>query len=403
MSEKRIEEPVRLPSQALKAIMVDRQSLISGVMPINTFANRFLEGITDINKGGMLNHEAISIYLQVPLLDTLKRFREISQTSDPNFESMQISDADLKVRQLLGVARMMGLDKDPGPKGDYIRYIESKYTDKFAENQLKVEKENKLKLKFTAESVASRQHPHRNEDSIYFSESGQFAIICDGMGGAVQGDRASAKALEVIKDALPNSASKNAFEKEFICTEMENALAKANQEVFSELKGEGGTTAVVAMIAKDRNGDDFVVFGHIGDSRAYTYNSESGTLHRQTDDDSPGGDPALDLVTKKEDLKDDLMQMRFDMRNILNKYIGQKDSVPHIKVVPIKKGDKIILTSDGVHDNLTLFEIENSIKNKPDGPTPAYYLVNQAIKRSNDHTHLRAKEDDISAIVIEIE
>ncbi len=60
-------------------------------------------------------------------------------------------------------------------------------------------------------------------------------------------------------------------------------------------------------------------------------------------------------------------------------------------------GDGVLLCRDGVHDNLTDGEIEQCLWEYPEAS--AHRLVTAAHARSLEH-HLRAKRDDISAVVL---
>ena len=60
------------------------------------------------------------------------------------------------------------------------------------------------------------------------------------------------------------------------------------------------------------------------------------------------------------------------------------------------------MTSDGVHDNLTSIEI-NRILNAQNQPDLASSLIEYARQRSTEGgIHVRAKPDDVSAVVIEV-
>lgn len=65
----------------------------------------------------------------------------------------------------------------------------------------------------------------------------------------------------------------------------------------------------------------------------------------------------------------------------------------------VKEGDKYILTTDGVHDNLTDGEIEKIVGASSD---EASQLVARAKVRSREGA-LRSKPDDMSAIVFVVE
>lgn len=79
--------------------------------------------------------------------------------------------------------------------------------------------------------------------------------------------------------------------------------------------------------------------------------------------------------------------------------LGDERCEPTIQAVILGVGDKIILTSDGVHDNLIKDEIEKVLNGGQSNL--AEELVQRAKTRSKEN-HIRAKPDDISAIVVEV-
>jgi len=68
------------------------------------------------------------------------------------------------------------------------------------------------------------------------------------------------------------------------------------------------------------------------------------------------------------------------------------------RIIP---GDRILLCSDGIHDNLTNDEIEEIVK-QADSTTVAQTLVEHALERSRQESSvtMRAKPDDMTAVVI---
>lgn len=63
----------------------------------------------------------------------------------------------------------------------------------------------------------------------------------------------------------------------------------------------------------------------------------------------------------------------------------------------LRPGDKLILTSDGIHDNLTTDEMENCLRGNEQ--TEISRIVSSAEARSNS-AHIRAKPDDMTAAIL---
>jgi protein phosphatase len=73
----------------------------------------------------------------------------------------------------------------------------------------------------------------------------------------------------------------------------------------------------------------------------------------------------------------------------------------HVNQIPTAIGDRILLCTDGIHDNLTDDEIETILRNSP-RDAAARNLVSHSLHRSREERHVtvRAKPDDMSAVVI---
>lgn len=139
---------------------------------------------------------------------------------------------------------------------------------------------NNARMVFGQASDIGQIRDH-NEDSILsfvftcdsvddLSDMGLF-IVADGMGGHEDGDRASALAIRSIADTILqdvflnmlSSGAERASMPPLAETIME-ALEKANNAIYDELGGRGGTTCTAALVFRNR-----VYIGHVGDSRAY--------------------------------------------------------------------------------------------------------------------------------------
>ncbi|MCW2990695.1 MAG: Stp1/IreP family PP2C-type Ser/Thr phosphatase [Solirubrobacterales bacterium] len=114
----------------------------------------------------------------------------------------------------------------------------------------------------------------RNNEDSFFSRSPLF-VIADGMGGAQAGEVASAKAIEVFHDGLPDAGG--AAEERLAAM-----VVEANTRVYElsvsdrELQGMGTTTTAVYV------GEEEIALAHVGDSRAYLL--RDGSFERLTND-----------------------------------------------------------------------------------------------------------------------
>lgn len=216
----------------------------------------------------------------------------------------------------------------------------------------------------------------------------------DGVGGTTAGREASNKALEVIKFRLADWHKDDDFQVE---GKLKNIIEEASLAVSHNVPN-GLTTAVISkIISFDK--EKILFIASVGDSRAYLFRKENLTLITRDDSIIPKKiAQKLEHVTSADQLND-LEGKAFLLRSIVTQAVGQLESLEvRSYSVVVKANDKFILTTDGVHDNLTFNEIEEVVGHKGD---VAELLVGKAKERSKE-SHFRSKPDDISAIVIEV-
>lgn len=257
-------------------------------------------------------------------------------------------------------------------------------------------------LRMFGKSVPSALRPEWNEDSIMYSAENGIAMVLDGVGGEGNGYEASKAASEALGTKLSLIQNDNP---QIVAQEMKAAFASAHG---AALRFTGFTTATAIKIFGN-NTERLGVVGHIGDSRAY--HLREATFTQVTLDHSllTQGDYSeevarrvsakLDTIGTKRD-KERFDSPYFDMRNVLTRALGLGLGMPNLYTLPVQEGDRVILTTDGIHDNLTTKEILHVLLESYDDPSAA--LVDAALKRSREWFHIRKKPDDMSAIVIEI-
>lgn len=151
-----------------------------------------------------------------------------------------------------------------------------------------------------------------------------------------------------------------------------------------------------------------MVIGSVGDTRAYLFRDGRLTFVTLDQSDIPEGiDPkklqgTLAEVTELGQLNYE-ERRAFYNRNIIMGALGDESHPPEIAIHEIKAqpGDRLLLTSDGVHDNLTTFEIEGILAQFGQTDEAAEVLVLAAQRRSDDGSHFRAKLDDITAAILD--
>jgi protein phosphatase len=155
-----------------------------------------------------------------------------------------------------------------------------------------------------------------------------------------------------------------------------------------------------------------MVYAHVGDSRIYLL-KEREPLQRMTVDDGLLGKLIENEIISEEDsLRIDQAMHTNDLTDSELSYFRLRGGITqalggplppeiHIDEIPIAIGDRILLCTDGIHDNLTDLEIEGILRKSPRN-TAARQLVEYALLRSREEREItiRAKPDDMTAIVL---
>lgn len=265
-----------------------------------------------------------------------------------------------------------------------------------------------------AYSIASESHRTENQDAWMLSTTAICAGVFDGVSSAYNPARASESSAQYMKDlfeALPTEA---------YVDDSEVMLRDAFQLTHDALGGgkmawhEDTTTGVVArLMTEPHTNIPYVSIASVGDSRAYRF--RDGKLEPLTFDDHGDWElerykllqAKLDEVTSADDYADDEeLKFAYKRRNVILSAIGDSErqdlrAAVRVSHHPVQPGDLFLLTSDGIHDNLTRTEIERfagmyATQAEPETLTHALVTYAQAISRRGDY--VRSKFDDMTAV-----
>jgi protein phosphatase len=179
-------------------------------------------------------------------------------------------------------------------------------------------------------------HPGRrptNEDAMLVDSARGLFIVADGMGGHNAGEVASDLAVKTIAKFLAIGADSQAH--------LDQAIKAANDEILMTAAEQTdyagmGTTVVTALVTGEH-----AFFANVGDSRAYVW--RSGGLTRLTRDDSW-------LSAAMEGASDVSAIEHHPMKHVLTKVVGLRPELqPSIAEFQFRKGDVLLLCTDGVH------------------------------------------------------
>jgi protein phosphatase len=278
-------------------------------------------------------------------------------------------------------------------------------------------------------TIACERHPERNEDSILVdTNSGLFAVY-DGVGGSAAGEIASQTAARATNQRwkhvlrqLQNGRKIATFleqsDKFDLCDILQLIIQDADELVRTEgarLAGTDDLATTVALLAFSRRAGTHgysMVHAHVGDSRIYLLH-EQDPITRLTSDDGLLAKLVENQIVAEEDALRIDQAMRADqltdteysyfrLRGGITQALG--GPIPptiHTGQVTIYPGDRILLCTDGIHDNLIDQEIEEVLRTCP-RKSAARVLVERSLERSHQerYTTVRAKPDDMSAIVL---
>ena len=234
-----------------------------------------------------------------------------------------------------------------------------------------------------------------NEDAMYSDPMGDFFIVADGMGGHAAGEVASKMAVDAVRASLDSARPQIAKfargpsdeGRRALVTVLENAVRQAHQSVFERGAKESdkqgmGTTLDVVLVAGN---EAFVA--HVGDSR--TYLVRDGRAAQITTDHT-----VAEVLVIEGKLSIEEAQIS-PLRTILVNAIGVAPDVGvEMAHVRLKRGDRLLLCSDGLHD---YFPLEQEVSDHVSEHPPS-----EALDRMITIAKNRGGHDNITGIVLEV-
>jgi serine/threonine protein phosphatase PrpC len=215
-----------------------------------------------------------------------------------------------------------------------------------------------------------------NEDSFRISQERNLFVLSDGMGGAANGEVASAIAVEaVIGAAHENSLAfgKSTARSEFSAdtNDLVRAIELANRKIREEAMRVAacrgmGATIVAAHITGSR-----LALAHVGDSRAYLL--RANVLEQLTADHS------LVAEQVRHGLMTHQQAAASELQSVLTRALGMEENVEidadEIELLP---RDSLLLCSDGLTRMVPESEIAGILEQAPNARMAAERLVQRA-------------------------
>jgi protein phosphatase len=213
-------------------------------------------------------------------------------------------------------------------------------------------------------------------------ETGTLFAVADGMGGHAGGEVAARLAVDTLTVAFGAKPSG---------TGLSEAVDEANRVVFEhslenpELRGMGTTITAAALVNED--GRDLIALVNVGDSRSYRFHD--GELTQITVDHS-----LAEEMVRSGEISPSEAEVH-PHRHILTRALGVADdvSVDLWRIQPTR-GDRFVLCSDGLTNELEPPQISEVLATVPDPQVAADLLVRAA------RTH--GGSDNITVVVVDV-
>lgn len=225
-----------------------------------------------------------------------------------------------------------------------------------------------------------------NQDAAFIAElpgGALLGVVSDGMGGHRDGRQAAEITVREVGRGLRETSLESWSER------LERSIASAHEAIRTNMEGAGAT--VVAAILESGAEPEApwrLHLGHVGDSRAYLV--RGAMLLRLTADHSVVAQWVRDGHLSEDEA------FHHPERNLLSRALGQAEALAIEIATPLalSPGDRILLTSDGVHGVLP----EAAFATLAAAPGSAAEIASEAVAAAL----AAGSEDNLSILCLEI-
>jgi len=224
----------------------------------------------------------------------------------------------------------------------------------------------------------------QNEDNVHAGD-GLF-VVADGMGGHLAGEVASEMAVTRLETRLPAGIDNS-------LDDLVSAITEANVEIYNgsttdPAQAGMGTTVTAIALVTDLVDEHVLGIANVGDSRSYVFRHDR--LRQVTVDHSFVQELVAEgAITRAE-------ARVHPRRNIVTRALGIE---PTVRVdswtMPIIRGDRFVLCSDGLVDEIDDDAITEVIRANPDDPAAAAQALVDAANAAGGR-------DNITVVVLDV-
>lgn len=240
-----------------------------------------------------------------------------------------------------------------------------------------------------ARSCIGGRRDQQDRAYAYCDEHDVFALVCDGMGGAVDGGIASETAVSAMRQAYKDYLTNKI---EAPSSFLHRAMVIADKDVSERIDYKaGGTTMVVVLI---RNG--LLYWLSVGDSRLYIL--RSGELLQVTRDHNYL--LRLNELKERGEISDNLYRKEADRGDALISYIGLGDITLFDLTqsgFELKNGDRLLLATDGLFKVLPQTLMQGIIEAEIDISLRADSLIAELSRQAEVQT-----QDNTTFIIVDV-
>jgi len=222
-----------------------------------------------------------------------------------------------------------------------------------------------------------------NQDSMFLGSA--VFVVADGMGGHAGGEVASRLAVETMEAELEGSSRLHRVLDLVTAVQAANDRVWAHSEQDPALAGMGTTVVAIGLV--EEGGETRLAIVNVGDSRAYRLSD--GHLDQISDDHSLVGELYREgRITADE-------AQHHPQKNIVTRAVGidRYVDVDEFQVLP-RTGDRYLLCSDGLTDEVDEAEIARVLRGVEDPEDVARQLVEQA--------NANGGRDNITIVVVDV-
>jgi serine/threonine protein phosphatase PrpC len=218
---------------------------------------------------------------------------------------------------------------------------------------------------------------------------GAVFAVCDGMGGAAAGEIASQLAVDIICEKMVEGLDdKSPVRRDDLGRRLVRAVEAAGLRIFQEAKldrtrrGMGTTVTAAALV------DEILFLAQVGDSRGYILRGD--TLTQVTRDQS-----LVNQLIEAGQLTEEEAET-FEHNNIILQALGTSDTVQvDLTYVELRKGDILLLCSDGLSGMVRFDEIREILKSSNE-PLDICKTLTERANQAGGH-------DNITVIVVQFD